>query len=155
MMQAENSKRLKVVYGWYVYAVYALLILNLYLAVYNFYAKEPLDAPLISAAHCLFIAFLLSQILKKRATFAWLLLGYFIFMRLYCANIQHIKFNALSLGIVMVILTFLLAGTVVIGQFERTTLPQKWLALFGWRQWAVLTGLAAVLTLLITRDYLA
>ncbi|WP_431222261.1 hypothetical protein ACQ86O_18120 [Serratia sp. L9] len=155
MTQAANPKRLKVVYGWYVYSVYALLILNLYLAMYNFYAREPLDAPLTSAAHSLFIAFLLSQILKKRAIFAWLLLVYFMFMRLYCANIQHIQLNAISLGIVMVILTFLLAGTVVIGQFERATPPQKWLALFGWRQWALLSGLSAVLTLLITRDYLA
>ncbi len=160
MIEAENPtpvhpRRLKVIYGWYIYTIYSLLIFNIYLAVYNFCARHPYEAPLISTAHSLFIAFLLIQILKKRVFFSWLLLGYFMLMRLYYANILHVEFNTFSLSLVMAILTLLLAGTVVIGQYGRSAMQQQeWLAIFGWRQWAMLTGLAALLTLLITRNYL-
>lgn len=148
------SRRLKVVYGWYIYIIYALLIFNMYLAVYNFCVRHPFEAPMISAAHSLFIAFLLTQILKKRVFFTWVLMVYFILMRLYYANILHVEFDIVSLSIVMVIITMLLAGTVVIGQYHRTTQQQKWLALFGWRQCGAIICVAAVLTLLMTRDYL-
>ncbi|CAM3906505.1 hypothetical protein [Serratia silvae] len=95
MTQTSNpisapSRRLKVVYGWYIYTVYALLIFNLYLAVYS----HPFEAPLVFYAHSLFIAFLLSQILKKRRGFSWVLLIYFMIMRLYYANILHAEFSA-------------------------------------------------------------
>jgi hypothetical protein len=147
-------RRLKVVYGWYVYTVYALLIFNLYLAVYNICARQPFEAPLISIAHSLFIAFLLSQILRKRRGFSWVLLIYFMIMRLYYANILHAEFSVVSLSLVWVVMTLLLAGTLSVRQFNRNKVQQEWLARFGWHQWAVFTGITAILTLLITRDYL-
>lgn len=148
------SRRLKVVYGWYVYTVYALLVFNLYLAVYNTCVRHPFESPLISMAHSLFIAFLLSQILKKRRGFSWVLLIYFMTMRLYYANILHTDFSATSLSLVWVVMTLLLAGTLSVRQFNANKVQQEWLARFGWRQWALLVGLAAILTLLLTRDYL-
>ncbi|ALX95376.1 MULTISPECIES: hypothetical protein [Serratia] len=148
------SRRLKVVYGWYVYTVYALLVFNLYLAVYNTCVRHPFESPLISMAHSLFIAFLLSQILKKRRGFSWVLLIYFMSMRLYYANILHTEFSAASLSLVWVVMTMLLAGTLTVRQFNANQVQQEWLARFGWRQWAVLIGITAILTLLVTRDYL-
>lgn len=148
------SRRLKVVYGWYVYTVYALLISNLYLAVYNLCVRHPFESPLISIAHSLFIAFLLSQILKKRRGFSCVLLIYFMTMRLYYANILHTEFSAASLSLVWVIMTLLLAGTLTVRQFNNNKVQPEWLSRFGWRQWAVFIGAAAILTLLLTRDYL-
>ena len=148
------SRRLKVVYGWYVYTVYVLLVFNLYLAVYNTCVRHPFESPLISMAHSLFIAFLLSQILKKRSGFSWVLLIYFMVMRLYYANILHTEFSVTSLSLVWVVMTLLLAGTLSVRQFNANKVQQEWLARFGWRQWAVLVGIAAILTLLLTRDYL-
>ncbi|WP_411753880.1 hypothetical protein [Serratia sp. (in: enterobacteria)] len=148
------SRRLKVVYGWYVYTVYALLIFNLYLAVYNIFVRQPFEAPVISIAHSLFIALMLRQILKKRGGFSWLLLLYFMTMRLYYANILHAEFSPASLSLVWVVMTLLLAGTLTVRQFNCTKEQQEWLALFGWRQWATVVGITAILTLLFTHDYL-
>lgn len=148
------SRRLKVVYGWYVYTVYVLLVFNLYLAVYNTCVRHPFESPLISMAHSLFIAFLLSQVLKKRSGFSWVLLIYFMVMRLYYDNILHTEFSVTSLSLVWVVMTLLLAGTLSVRQFNANKVQQEWLARFGWRQWAVLVGIAAILTLLLTRDYL-
>jgi phosphoglycerol transferase MdoB-like AlkP superfamily enzyme len=148
------SRRLKVVYGWYVYTVYALLIFNLYLAVYNICVRQPFEAPLVFIAHSLFIALMLRQILKKRAGFSWLLLIYFMTMRLYYANILHAEFSPASLSLVWVVMTLLLAGTLTVRQFNCTEVQQEWLARFGWCQWAVVIGIAAILTLLFTHDYL-
>jgi hypothetical protein len=44
---SPTPKKLKVIYGWYIYTVYALLIFNIYLAVYNVCVRHPFEAPLI------------------------------------------------------------------------------------------------------------
>lgn len=122
--------------------------------MYNVCVRHPIESPLTSWLHSLFIAFMLYQLLKKRMHFAWLMLAYFILMRLYYANVLHIEFNAWSRGLVFVILAVLLTGTVALGQLATPPLRQDWLARLGWRQWVTLTGLSGVLTPLITTDYL-
>ncbi|MGQ8704767.1 hypothetical protein ACUTSW_02015 [Serratia sp. TSA_198.1] len=151
---SPNNQKFKVIYGWYIYAVYTLLIFNIYLAVYNVCVRYPIESPMISWFHSLFIAFILYQLLKKRTRFAWLMLAYFILMRLYYANILHIEFNSWSRGLVFVILTVMFTGTVALGQLATPPLRQDWLARLGWRQWATLACLSGILTPLITTDYL-
>ncbi|CAI0774337.1 Uncharacterised protein [Serratia entomophila] len=148
-----NRKKLKIIYGWYIYAIYALLIFNIYMAVYNLCVRRPFERPLLSLIHSLFIALMLRQVLKKKVVFAWLMLAYFILMRLYYANALHVEFDATSRGLVLIILTLLLTGTVAVGQLATPPLRQDWLAQLGWKQWATLATLAAVLTPLITTDY--
>ena len=149
-----TPKKLKITYGWYIYTIYAQLIFNIYLAVYNGCVRHPIEAPLISACHSLFIAFMLYHVLKKRTYFAWVMLAYYILMRLYYANLLHIEFTLWSRGLVFILLTLLLAGTVSVGQLATPPLRQDWLANLGWRQWATLAVLSGVLTPLITTDYL-
>ncbi|CAI0730889.1 hypothetical protein V2T44_03040 [Serratia ficaria] len=150
-----SRKKLKVIYGWYIYAVYTLLIFNIYMAVYNLCVRHPFERPLLSLAHSLFIGAMLQQVLKKKVIFAWMMLAYFILMRLYYANLLHVEFDALSRGLVLILLTLLFTGTVAVGQLATPPLRQDWLAQLGWKQWIALLALAAVLTPLITTDYLA
>ncbi|HCR63088.1 MAG TPA: hypothetical protein DIW66_14490 [Serratia liquefaciens] len=151
---SPTPKKLKVIYGWYIYTVYALLIFNIYLAVYNVCVRHPSEAPLISACHSLFIGFMLYHLLKKRANFAWMMLAYYILMRIYYANVMHSEFNIWSRGLVFILLTVLLTGPIVLGQLATPPLRQDWFARLGWRQWATLAVLSGVLTPLITADYL-
>lgn len=97
---------------------------------------------------------MLYHVLKKRTYFAWVMLAYYILMRLYYANLLHIEFTLWSRGLVFILLTLLLAGTVSVGQLATPPLRQDWLANLGWRQWATLAVLSGVLTPLITTDYL-
>lgn len=149
-----TPKKLKITYGWYIYTIYAQLIFNIYLAVYNGCVRRPIEAPLISVCHSIFIAFILYHVLKKRTHFAWVMLAYYILMRLYYANVLHIEFNAWSRGLVFIFLTLLFTGTVAVGQLATPPLRQDWLARLGWRQWATLAALSGLLTPLITSDYL-
>ena len=43
-----NPKKLKVIYGWYIYVIYSLLVFNIYMAVYNVCVRHPIEAPLLS-----------------------------------------------------------------------------------------------------------
>ncbi|MBH2897096.1 hypothetical protein I5Q07_10850 [Serratia ureilytica] len=149
-----SAKKLKVIYGWYIYVIYILLVFNIYMAVYNVCVRHPIEAPLLSLFHSLFLALMLQQVLKKNVVFAWILLGYFILMRLYYANVLHIEFTLVSRGLVLLILTLLLTGTVAVGQLATPPQRHDWLARLGWRQWTTLAALAAILTPLITNDYL-
>ena len=130
-----------------------LLVFNIYMAVYNVCVRHPIEAPLLSSFHSLFIALMLQQVLRKNVVFAWILLSYFILMRLYYANVLHVEFTLVSRGLVLLILTLLLTGGVA---WQLATPPQRhdWLARLGWRQWGALMALAAILTLLITTDHL-
>ncbi|MGP2940398.1 hypothetical protein, partial [Serratia marcescens] len=105
-----NPKKLKVIYGWYIYVIYSLLVFNIYMAVYNVCVRHPIEAPLLSLFHSLFLALMLQQVLKKNVVFAWVLLSYFILMRLYYANVLHVEFTLVSRGLVLLILTLLLTG---------------------------------------------
>jgi len=138
-----SPKKLKVIYGWYIYVIYILLVFNIYMAVYNVCVRHPLEAPLLSLFHSLFLALMLQQVLKKNVVFAWILLSYFILMRLYYANVLHVEFTLVSRGLVL-----------LIGQLATPPQRHDWLARLGWRQWGALTALAAILTPLITTDYL-
>jgi hypothetical protein len=55
---------------------------------------------------------------------------------------------------VLLILTLLLTGGVAVGQLATPPQRHDWLARLGWRQWGALMALAAILTPLITTDYL-
>ncbi|OKB64820.1 hypothetical protein BHU62_20690 [Serratia marcescens] len=149
-----NPKKLKVIYGWYIYVIYILLVFNIYMAVYNVCVRYPIETPLLSLFHSVFLALMLQQVLKKHSVFAWILLSYFILMRLYYANVLHVEFTLVSRALVLLILTLLLTGAVAVGQLASPPQRHDWLARLGWRQWAVLTALAAILTPLITTDYL-
>ena len=149
-----TAKKLKIIYGWYIYTIYAQLVFNIYLAVYNGCVRRPIEAPLISVCHSIFIAFLLYQVVKKRTRFAWVMLAYYILMRIYYANVMHSEFNIWSRGLVFILLTVLLTGPIVLGQLATPPLRQDWFARLGWRQWATLAVLSGVLTPLITADYL-
>lgn len=153
-LPAAERQKLKVIYGWYIYVIYILLVFNIYMAVYNVCVRHPIEAPLLSLFHSLFLALMLQQVLKKNVVFAWILLGYFILMRLYYANVLHIEFTLVSRGLVLLILTLLLTGTVAVGQLATPPQRHDWLARLGWRQWMTLAALAAILTPLITTDYL-
>jgi len=50
-----NPKKLKVIYGWYIYVIYSLLVFNIYMAVYNVCVRHPIEAPLLSLFHSLFL----------------------------------------------------------------------------------------------------
>ncbi|WP_233092524.1 hypothetical protein [Serratia ureilytica] len=127
-----SAKKLKVIYGWYIYVIYILLVFNIYMAVYNVCVRHPIEAPLLSLFHSLFLALMLQQVLKKNVVFAWILLGYFILMRLYYANVLHIEFTLVSRGLVLLILTLLLTGTVAVGQLATPPQRHDWLARLGW-----------------------
>ncbi|MFI8416926.1 hypothetical protein ACQKDS_10805 [Serratia sp. NPDC078593] len=150
-----DVRKLKIIYGWYIYVIYALLIFNIYLTVYNICARQPIDTPLFSAAHSMFIAFLLYQVLKKKTLFAWIMTAYFIGMRLYYANVLHAEFSVVMTGLVFIIVTMLLAGNMVVGQLTTPQIRRGWLFKLGWRQAMLLIIIAALVTRLITTDYLA
>lgn len=150
-----NARKRKIIYGWYIYTIYVLLIFNIYMAVYNTCVRHPIEMPLVSVAHSLFIACLLHQILKKRTRFAWVMLVYFIIMRLYYANVLHVEFGLFGCALVLLIISLLLTGTVVIGQMATPPVKQDWLAALGWKQAVALIAIAALVTRLITIDYLS
>ena len=129
-LSAAEPEKLKVIYGWYIYVIYILLVFNIYMAVYNVCVRHPLEAPLLSLFHSLFLALMLQQVLKKNVVFARILLGYFILMRLYYANVLHVEFTLVSRGPVLLILTLLLTGAVAVGQLAT---PRS--GMTGWRGW--------------------
>ena len=134
-LSAAEPEKLKVIYGWYIYVIYILLVFNIYMAVYNVCVRHPLEAPLLSLFHSLFLALMLQQVLKKNVVFARILLSYFILMRLYYANVLHVEFTLVSRGPVLLILTLLLTGAVAVGQLATPPQRHDWLARLGWRQW--------------------
>lgn len=64
-LSAAEPEKLKVIYGWYIYVIYILLVFNIYMAVYNVCVRHPLEAPLLSLFHSLFLALMLQQVLKR------------------------------------------------------------------------------------------